>query len=124
MRRLCQARLRQAGEQYVAETGRSTPTVQDVPQSGQLAVTPAFTASVLTRARRIRRQCRDRQAVEQNTAVALADGISGPPAPTAQPRPDIAVRDHNQPEPGNAVLAHAVTVRPAGNDACRAGTVQ
>jgi hypothetical protein len=73
--------LRQPGEQYVAETGRSTPTVQDVPHSGQLDITPAFTASVLTRARRIRRQCRDRQAVEQNTAVAFADGISGPPHP-------------------------------------------
>lgn len=81
MRRLCQARLRQRGEQYIAETGRSTPTVQDVPHSGQLAVTPAFTASVLARARRIRRQYRERHAVEQNRVVAFADGISGPPHP-------------------------------------------
>jgi hypothetical protein len=78
-RRLCQARLRQAGEQYVAEAGCPTPTVHDAPHSGQLDVTPAWTASVLTRARRIRRQCRDRQTDEQNTAVALADGINGPP---------------------------------------------
>ncbi|MCX4537944.1 hypothetical protein OHA79_46805 (plasmid) [Streptomyces sp. NBC_00841] len=69
------------GEQYVAETGRSTPTVQDVPHSGQLDVTLAFTASVLARARRIRRQCRERQADEQNIAVAFAVGISGPPHP-------------------------------------------
>ncbi|MFJ3310853.1 hypothetical protein ACIPSA_49560 [Streptomyces sp. NPDC086549] len=73
--------MRQAGEQYVAEAGRSTPTVHDVPQSGQLAVIPACTASVLARARRIRRQCLDRQADEQNTAVAFADGMSGPPHP-------------------------------------------
>ncbi len=79
--RLCQARLRQAGEQYVAETGRSTPTVQDVPHSGQLDVTPAWTASVLARARRIRRQCRDRHTDEQNTAAVFAAGISGPPHP-------------------------------------------
>lgn len=33
-------------------------------------------------------------------------------APTAQPRPIIAVvRDHNQPQPRNAVPAHAATVR-------------
>lgn len=44
-------------------------------------VTAAFTASVLARARRICRQCRDRHAEEQNTAVAFADGISGPPHP-------------------------------------------
>lgn len=81
MRRLCQARLRQRGEQYVAEAGRSTPTVQDAPHSGQLAVTPTWTASVLPRARRIRRQCRDRHADEHHTAVAFAAGISGPPHP-------------------------------------------
>jgi hypothetical protein len=72
---------KQAGEQYVAETGRSTPTVQDAPHSGQLAVRPAFTASILTRARRIRRQCRERQADEQKTVAAFAAGISGPPHP-------------------------------------------
>ncbi|MGW2787394.1 hypothetical protein ACWC3X_40375 [Streptomyces populi] len=38
--------------------------------------TPARTASVLARARRIRRQCCDRHADEQNTAVDFADGIS------------------------------------------------
>lgn len=81
VRRLCQARLRQVGEQYVAETGRSTPTVQAVPHSGQLDVTPAFTASVLARARRICRQCLDRHSDEQNTAVAFTPGISGPPHP-------------------------------------------
>ncbi|MEU8849032.1 hypothetical protein AB0C70_22905 [Streptomyces sp. NPDC048564] len=55
--------MRQAGEQqYVAEAGRSTPTVQDIPHSGQLAVTLAFTASA--RARRIPRQCRERHADE------------------------------------------------------------
>ncbi|MEU6540140.1 hypothetical protein [Streptomyces sp. NPDC047000] len=35
------------------------PTVHDVPHSGRLDVTPAFTASALALARRIRRQCRD-----------------------------------------------------------------
>jgi hypothetical protein len=80
-RRLCQARLRQAGEQYVAEAGRSTPTVHDAPHSGHLDVTPAFTASVLAPARRIRRQCRDRHTDEQNTAEAFAAGINGPPHP-------------------------------------------
>jgi hypothetical protein len=81
-RRLCQARLRQPGEQYTAEAGRSTPTVHDAPHSGQLDVTPAWTASVLVCARRIRRQCRDdRQADEQNTAVTITEGISGPPHP-------------------------------------------
>lgn len=78
-RRLCQARLRQEAEQYVAEAGWSTPTVHDAPHSGQLDVTPAWTASVLTRARRIRRQCRDRHTDEQNTADAFTEGISGPP---------------------------------------------
>ncbi|MCC2280886.1 hypothetical protein LKL35_36805 [Streptomyces sp. ET3-23] len=73
--------MRQAGEQCVAETGRSTPTVQDVPHSGQLDIAPAWTASVLARARRIRRQCRERHADEQNTAVALAAGANGPPHP-------------------------------------------
>jgi hypothetical protein len=81
VRRLCQARLRQPGEQYVAEAGRSTPTVHDAPHSGQLDVRPAWTAPALARARRIRRQCRDRHADEQNTAVAFAAGISGPPHP-------------------------------------------
>ncbi|MDQ0945812.1 hypothetical protein [Streptomyces sp. V1I1] len=46
--------------------------------SGQLDVAPAWTASVLALARRIRRQCRDRHADEQNTAVAFAEGISPP----------------------------------------------
>jgi hypothetical protein len=73
--------LRQAGEQYVAEAGRSTPTVQAAPYSGQKDVRPAFTASVFARARRIRRQYHDRHAAEQNTAVDFADGISGPPHP-------------------------------------------
>ncbi|MCX4452329.1 hypothetical protein OOK58_09410 [Streptomyces sp. NBC_01728] len=73
--------MRQRGEQYLAEAGRSTPTVQNVPHSGQLDVTLTFIASVLARVRRIRRQCRDRQADEQNAAVAFADGISRPPHP-------------------------------------------
>ncbi|GGW71252.1 hypothetical protein GCM10010381_64930 [Streptomyces xantholiticus] len=81
MRRLCQARLRQRGEQEIAETGCSTPTVQDTLHSRQLDINPAWTASVLARVRRIRRQCRDRQADEQNTAAAFAVGISGPPHP-------------------------------------------
>ncbi|WP_210582843.1 hypothetical protein [Streptomyces sp. GESEQ-4] len=53
----------------------------DIPHSGQLAVRLACTAPVLTRARRIRRQCHDRHAEEQNTAVAFTEGISGPPHP-------------------------------------------
>ncbi|MET9735756.1 hypothetical protein ABZZ79_35565 [Streptomyces sp. NPDC006458] len=73
--------MRQAGEQYVAEEARSTPTVQDAPHSGHLDVQPAATASVLAFARRIRRQCRDRHTEEQNTAAGIADGISGPPHP-------------------------------------------
>jgi hypothetical protein len=73
--------LRQQGEQYTAETGCSTPTIQDIPHSGQLDVTPAVTASVLTRARRIRRQCRDRHADEQNTAEVPKFGINGSPHP-------------------------------------------
>ncbi|MFD0501750.1 hypothetical protein ACFQ0G_00240 [Streptomyces chiangmaiensis] len=73
--------MRQRGEQYVAEAGCSTPTVQDVPHSGQTDVWLAFTASVLAFARRIRRQCRDRHTDEQNTAVIFARGISGPPHP-------------------------------------------
>jgi hypothetical protein len=43
-RRACQARLRQAGEQYTAETRRSTPTVHATPHCGHETVTPAFTA--------------------------------------------------------------------------------
>ncbi|MFG3662392.1 hypothetical protein [Streptomyces sp. NPDC047706] len=43
--------------------------------------TPAWTASVRARARRIRRQCRDRHTDEQNTADAFTEGISGPPHP-------------------------------------------
>ncbi|MFD4630174.1 hypothetical protein ACFVYR_20295 [Streptomyces sp. NPDC058284] len=77
VRRLYQARLRQRGEQYTAETGRSTPTVQLTPHCGQFATMPFFTASVLARVRRIRRQCRERQTDEQNTA----DGINGSPHP-------------------------------------------
>jgi hypothetical protein len=73
--------LRQRGEQYRAETGWSTPSVQLAPHPGQFAVRAAWTASVLTLVRRSRRQCRERQAEEQNTAVAFADGISGPPHP-------------------------------------------
>ncbi|MFI5681575.1 hypothetical protein [Streptomyces cellulosae] len=87
-RRLCQARLRQAGEQYVAGAGRSTPTVQDAPHSGHLDVTPTWTTSVLARARLIRRQCRDRQVDEQNTAGAFAEGISGPPHPRRNRGPE------------------------------------
>ncbi|MEU7650354.1 hypothetical protein [Streptomyces huasconensis] len=81
MRRLCQARLRQRGEQYTAETERSTPTVQRAPHCGQLATMPFFTASVLARVRRIRRQCRERQADEQNTADTFTNGITGSPHP-------------------------------------------
>ncbi len=79
--RACQARLRQAEEQYTTETRRSTPTVHATPHCGHEAVTPAFTASVRTFARRIRRQCLERQAASQNTAVVFAVGISGPPHP-------------------------------------------
>lgn len=81
MRRRCQARLRQRGKQYRAETGWSTPTIQLAPQSRQFAARAARTASVLTLVRHSRRQCRERQADEQNTADAFADGISGPPHP-------------------------------------------
>ncbi|MGP8298185.1 hypothetical protein ACTPOK_09590 [Streptomyces inhibens] len=56
----------------------STPTVQDTPRSGRPDITPAWTSSVLARARRIQRQCRERQADEQNAAVAFAAGINGP----------------------------------------------
>lgn len=80
-RRACQARLRQTGEQNTAETRRSTPTVHATPHCGHEAVTPAFTASVRALVRRIRRQCLERQAASQNTAVDFADGINGPPHP-------------------------------------------
>lgn len=73
--------MRQAGERYTAETEGSTPTVHATPHCVHEAVTPAFTASVRALARRIRRQCRERQAASQNTAVDLADGISRPPHP-------------------------------------------
>ncbi|MFJ8028612.1 hypothetical protein [Streptomyces sp. NPDC096311] len=62
-------------------TRRSTPTVHATPHCGHEAVTPAFTASVRSLARRIRRQCRERHAPSQNTAVDFADGINGPPHP-------------------------------------------
>ncbi|MFJ1536166.1 hypothetical protein ACIOFV_49040 [Streptomyces mirabilis] len=81
VRRVCQARLRQAGEQYTAETRRSTPAIHDAPHWGQATVTSACTAWVLARARRIRRQCLERHADEQNIAVVFADGMSGPPHP-------------------------------------------
>ncbi|MFD7283741.1 hypothetical protein ACFV80_43820 [Streptomyces sp. NPDC059862] len=68
-------------EQYTAETGRSTPAVHDAPHWGQEAVTSACTAWVLARARRIRRQCLERHADEQNTAIAFAVGMSGSPHP-------------------------------------------
>ena len=81
MRCRCHARLRQRGEQYRAEAGCSTPTVQLAPYSGQFAVRAAWTAWVLALVCRNRRQCRERQADEQNTAVDFTDGISGPPHP-------------------------------------------
>ncbi|QIY93142.1 hypothetical protein HEP87_01610 [Streptomyces sp. S1D4-11] len=62
-------------------TRRSTPTVHATPHCGHKAVTPAFTASVRALARRIRRQCLERHAASQNTAVDFADGINGPPHP-------------------------------------------
>ncbi|MFJ2833547.1 hypothetical protein ACIPC1_39405 [Streptomyces sp. NPDC087263] len=70
--------MRQAGEQYTAETRRSTPTVHTAPHCGHEAVTPAFTAPVRARARRIRRQCLERHASSQNAAVDFTDG---PPHP-------------------------------------------
>ncbi|WP_329375266.1 hypothetical protein [Streptomyces sp. NBC_01483] len=73
--------MRHRGEQYVAEAGCSTPTVQLVPHSGQSAVLPAWIASVRARVRRSRRHCRERQADEQNIADDFTDGISGPPHP-------------------------------------------
>ncbi|MET7313167.1 hypothetical protein ACWD7C_40105 [Streptomyces sp. NPDC005134] len=73
--------MRQRGEQYRADTGWSTPTVQLAPHSRQSAVRAAWTASVLALVRRSRRQCLERQAEEQNTAVDYADGIRGPPHP-------------------------------------------
>ncbi|WP_406131346.1 hypothetical protein [Streptomyces sp. NBC_00989] len=88
--------MRQAGEQYTAETRRSTSTVHTAPHRGHEAVTPAFTASVLDRARRIRRQCLERHAAEQNTAVAFTVGISGPPHPPAQPRTGVVTCDHDR----------------------------
>ncbi|MFF2127771.1 hypothetical protein ACFVW1_20650 [Streptomyces olivochromogenes] len=68
--------MRQRGEQYRAEAGRSTPTVQLTSHPAQFAVRAAWTSSVLALVRRSRRQCRERQADEQNFAVAFADGIS------------------------------------------------
>lgn len=38
-------------------------------------------------------------------------------APTAQPRSGVVVRDHDQPQPGRPLPAHAVTVRPATTSA-------
>ncbi|MFJ6486798.1 MULTISPECIES: hypothetical protein [unclassified Streptomyces] len=73
--------MRQAGEQCTADIKWSTPTVHTIPHCGHEAVTPAFTASVRALARRTRRQCRERRASSQNTAVDFADGISGPPHP-------------------------------------------
>ncbi|GGZ98063.1 hypothetical protein GCM10010371_67210 [Streptomyces subrutilus] len=73
--------MRQVGEQYTAETARSTPTVHDTPHCGHQALTPAFTVSVRALARRIRRQCLERHAVSQNTAVTFAFGINGFPHP-------------------------------------------
>ncbi|GGZ40592.1 hypothetical protein GCM10010344_01410 [Streptomyces bluensis] len=127
MRRLCQDRLRQRGEQYVAETRRSTPIVHDAPHSGQQAVAPTFTASVLACARRIRRQCRDRHADEQNTAAAFADGISGPPHPLHNlgPVPSSATttsRSRGTPSLplrspyGHAAVSEAVLKNPGGQD--------
>ncbi|GGY61902.1 hypothetical protein GCM10010326_65950 [Streptomyces xanthochromogenes] len=55
--------------------------VQLSPHSGQLTARPFCTASVRARVRRIRRHCRDRQADEQNTAIALAHGLNGSPHP-------------------------------------------
>lgn len=81
VRRLCQARLRQRGEQYVAEAGRSTPTVHACPHCGHSALRPACTASVRARIRRPSRQLRERHFDEQNTAVAFAFGINGSPHP-------------------------------------------
>ncbi|MYY85529.1 MULTISPECIES: hypothetical protein [unclassified Streptomyces] len=40
-----------------------------------------FTASVLARVRRIRRQCRERHTDEQNTADVFSFGINGSPHP-------------------------------------------
>lgn len=79
VRRLCQARLRHRGEQYTAETERSTPTVQLPPHSGQTAVRPDATASARRPALRCRRQWRERHRGEQNTASAFVPGHNGPP---------------------------------------------
>jgi hypothetical protein len=85
--------LRQRGEQYTAETGCSTPVLQAIPHSGHLDVSPAVTASVLARARRIRRQCRDRHADEQNSAVAFIFGINGSPHPRPGRRRSVGLTD-------------------------------
>ncbi|MFE9259190.1 hypothetical protein [Streptomyces sp. NPDC006879] len=97
------------GEQEVAEVGCPTPTVHDAPHCGHLDVTPACIASVLSRAPRIRRQCRDRRTDEQNTADGLAEGIRGPPRSRYRPR--VVVRDHDEPQPEHPVPGHADTVR-------------
>ena len=47
----------------------------------QFAVRAAWTASVLALVRRSWRQCLERQADEQNAAIAFTDGINGPPHP-------------------------------------------
>jgi hypothetical protein len=66
------------------------PTVHTASHCGQEAVTPAFTASVRALARRIRRQCRERHASSQNTAVDFAEGISGPPHPRHNRGPEAS----------------------------------
>ncbi|CAM5529666.1 hypothetical protein SAURM35S_02239 [Streptomyces aurantiogriseus] len=106
----CQDRLRQWGEQYRAEAGRSKPTVQLAPHSGQSAVRAAWTASVLALARRSCCQCCERHTDEQNIAVDFATGISGPPhlrhdrGPVSQ---SAGVASFSR---GDPVFAHTSTV--------------
>ncbi|WP_123970129.1 hypothetical protein [Streptomyces sp. TLI_185] len=68
-----------------------------MPHSTQFAVRAAWTASGHALVRRIRRQCRERQAHEQNTAAAFTAGISGPPHPRQNRGPGVIVRGYDQP---------------------------
>lgn len=104
-----------AAERWTKPTGTgtrrrlSTPLPVVVPHSGQLDVQSARTASALARVRRIRRQCRERQADEQNTPVDFTDGVSGPPRPRhnrgSAPRPSATTSSLSPGVP--FVLAHA-----------------
>lgn len=82
-----QSRTRHREEQYTADRDRSTPTVHEVPQTGQRADSPRCINATACRARLSLRHRRDLHRPEQNTAAADFVGASGTPHSRQYRRP-------------------------------------